>query len=198
MNQTVIIRKETPEDYDSVIELTEKAFETLEISDHNEGQLVDKLREAPTFINELSLVAELNGQIVGHILFTPIIIDNGPQQFRSLVLAPVSVLPEFQKQGIGGKLIESGHRKSKEPGFQSVILIGHPEYYPRFGYKTASGWGIKTQYELPSDDVFMAVELTNGASDIDHWNKEYLCAKHGNQETNELFNRYAVRIGLMR
>jgi len=163
MNQTVIIRKETPEDYDRVIELTEKAFETLEISDHNEGKLVDKLRKAPTFIAELSLVAELDGQVVGHILFTPIVIDNNQQQFQSLVLAPVSVLPQFQKMGIGGQLIRAGHEKAKELGFQSAILLGHPEYYPRFGYKPASTWGIKTQIPLPSDDVFMAVELTDGA-----------------------------------
>jgi len=163
MKPNIIIRQETQDDYNWVIELTEKAFETLEISDHNEGKLVDKLRKAPTFIEELSLVAELNGQVVGHILFTPIIIDNGEQQFPSLVLAPVSVLPAFQKQGIGTELILAGHQKAKELGFQSVILIGHPEYYPRFGYKPASTWGIKTHYELPSDDVFMAVELTKGA-----------------------------------
>jgi predicted N-acetyltransferase YhbS len=163
MNPTVIIRKENSFDHNWVIELTEKAFESLEISDHNEGKLVDKLRKSPSFIEELSLVAELKGQVVGHILFTPIVIDNGQQQFQSLVLAPVSVLPEFQKQGIGAQLIHAGHQKAKELGFQSVILIGHPEYYPRFGYKSASGWGIRTHYELPSDDVFMAVELTEGA-----------------------------------
>jgi len=163
MNQTITIRKEKSFDHNWVVELTEKAFESLEISDHNEGKLVDKLRKAPTFIEELSLVAELNGQVVGHILFTPIIIDNGVQQFQSLVLAPVSVLPEFQKMGIGGQLILAGHQKAVELGFQSVILIGHPGYYPRFGYKPASTWGIKTHYELPSDDVFMAVELTEGA-----------------------------------
>ncbi len=163
MNTIVTIRTETPKDYNRVIELTEKAFETLEISDHNEGKLVDKLRKAPTFISELSLVAELNGQIVGHILFTPVTIDNGQQKFQSLVLAPVSVLPEFQKMGIGGQLIRAGHQKAKELGFHSAILLGHPEYYPRFGYKPASTWGIKTHYELPSDDVFMAIELTEGA-----------------------------------
>jgi len=163
MNPNIIIRKEKSFDHNWVVELTEKAFETLEISDHNEGKLVDKLRKAPTFIEELSLVAELDGQVVGHILFTPIIIDNGRQQFRSLVLAPVSVLPEFQKMGIGGQLISSGHQKAIELGFQSAILIGHPEYYPRFGYKSASTWGIKTHYELPSDDVFMAIELTEGS-----------------------------------
>jgi predicted N-acetyltransferase YhbS len=163
VNQKINIRKENPFDHNWVIELTEKAFETLEISDHNEGMLVDKLRKAPTFIEELSLVAELNGQVVGHILFTPIVIDNGLQQFQSLVLAPVSVLPEFQKMGIGGQLIHAGHQKAKELGFQSVILLGHPVYYPRFGYKPASSFGIKSPISLPSDDVFMALELTEGA-----------------------------------
>lgn len=163
MNQYIKIRKETSADYHCVIELTEKAFETLEISHHNEGKLVDKLRKAPAFIGELSLVAELKGQVVGHILFTPILIDNGHQQFKSLVLAPVSVFPEFQKMGVGGQLIRAGHQKAVKLGFQSVILIGHPEYYPRFGYRPASTWGIKSHYELPSDDVFMAVELTQGA-----------------------------------
>ncbi len=163
MNQNINIRQETREDYDWVIELTEKAFETMEFSDQKEGQLVDKLRKSPTFIDELSLVAEINGKVVGHILFTPLVIDNGQQQFQSLVLGPVSVLPEFQKQGIGGQLIIVGHQKARELGFQSVILIGHPEYYPRFGYKTASGWGLKVAMELPSDDVFMAVELAENA-----------------------------------
>ena len=143
MNQPINIRKETTEDYEEVIKLTEKAFESLEISDHIEGKLIARLRKAPTFIEELSLVAEYNHQIFGHILFTPILIDNGEQQFQSLVLAPVSVLPEFQNQGIGGQLIRAGHQKAVELGFQSAILLGHPEYYPRFGYKPASTWGIK-------------------------------------------------------
>ena len=163
MNQTLNIGKENPSDHNWVIELTEKAFETLEISDHNEGKLVDKLRKAPTFIEELSLVAELNDQVVGHILFTPIRIENEQENFESLILAPVSVLPEFQKMGIGGRLIRAGHLKAKELGFHSVILLGHPDYYPRFEYKPASTWGIKSPIPLPSDDVFMAVELTKDA-----------------------------------
>ncbi len=162
MKQTVTIRKETLPDYQRVIELTEKAFETLEISEHNEGKLVEKLRKEPTFVDELSLVAELKGQVVGHILFTPMVIENGGHKFHTLILAPVSVLPEFQKQGIGGQLIHAGHQKAIELGFHSAILLGHPEYYPRFGYKPASTWGIKTQIPLPCDDVFMAVELTEG------------------------------------
>ena len=163
MNQTLSIRKENPSDQKWIVELTEKAFETLEISDHNEGRLVDNLRKASTFIEDLSLVAELNGQVVGHILFTPIRIEEGKEKFESLILAPVSVLPEFQKQGIGGQLIRAGHQKALELGFHSVILIGHPEYYPRFGYKPASKWGIKSPIPLPSDDVFMAIKLTEDA-----------------------------------
>jgi predicted N-acetyltransferase YhbS len=167
MNPTTIIRKENPQDYNRVFDLIQKAFEPLEISDHNEGQLVEKLRKAPTFIEDLSLVAEHSGQVVGHILFTPMVIDNGEQKFPTLILAPVSVLTEFQKIGIGGQLILAGHQKAIELGFHSAILLGHPEYYPRFGYKPASNWGIKTQIPLPSDDVFMAVELTeNGLNGI--------------------------------
>jgi predicted N-acetyltransferase YhbS len=163
MNRKINIRKETPEDYARVFDLTQKAFANLEISEHMEGKLVENLRKAITFIEDLSLVAELEGQVVGHILFTPIRIENGQERFESLVLAPVSVLPEFQKIGIGSQLILAGHRKAKELGYNSVILLGHPEYYPPFGYKPASTWGIKTKIELPSDDVFMAVELTDGA-----------------------------------
>ncbi|MFY9150480.1 MAG: N-acetyltransferase [Prolixibacteraceae bacterium] len=163
MNQNLVIRKETPEDYQWVIELTEKAFETLEISDGTEGKLVENLRKSESFISELSLVAELNGKVIGHILFTPILIDNGQEIFESLVLAPVSVLPEFQKQGVGSRLIHEGHRMARQLGFTSVIVVGHPEYYPKFGYKPASHWKIKSPIELPSDDVFMALELVHGA-----------------------------------
>ncbi|MDP3431397.1 MAG: N-acetyltransferase [Bacteroidota bacterium] len=163
MNQNITIRQETPGDYARVVELTEKAFETMPFSDGNEDKLVENLHKANTFIPELSLVAEMDGQIAGHILFTPMRIKSDQETFESLVLGPVSVLPEFQKQGIGSQLILAGHQKAKELGFQSVILIGHQEYYPRFGYKPASTWGIKTQIPLPSDDVFMAVELIEGS-----------------------------------
>ncbi len=163
MSQDIQIRKETQEDYCEVIELTARAFENMPYADGDEAKLVERLHKAPGFISELSLVAESEGKILGHILFTPAIIDNGQIQFQTLVLGPVSVLPEFQKQGIGGELIKAGQKKGVEIGFDSVILLGHPEYYPRFGYKPASGWGIKTHYQLPSDDVFMAVELRKNA-----------------------------------
>lgn len=163
MNETIRIRQESPEDYIRVVELTEKAFETMEYSQGDEGKLVENLRKSSTFIPELSLVAEHNGEIAGHILFSPIHIQSEKILVDSLVLGPVSVLPEYQHRGIGTKLILAGHQKARELGYNSVILIGHPAYYPRFGYKTASGWGLKVALELPSDDVFMAVELTENA-----------------------------------
>lgn len=163
MNLTANIRKETPEDYQRVVELTERAFKTLPLSEGKEGMLVQNLRKSNSFIPELSLVAEIEGKVVGHILFSPIIIDNGQQQFRSLVLAPVSVLPEFHHKGIGSQLILAGHQKAMELGYQSVILVGHPEYYPKFGYKRCSTWNIKSPIDLPSDDVFMALELSEGS-----------------------------------
>jgi predicted N-acetyltransferase YhbS len=163
MKPTIIIRQETPDETQWVVELTERAFKTLPLSEGKEGMLVNELRKSNNFIPELSLVAELDGKVVGHILFTPIIIDNGEQQFQSLVLAPVSVLPEFHNKGIGSQLILAGHQKAKELGYQSVILVGHPEYYPRFGYRPCVTWNIKSPIDLPSDDVFMALELTEGA-----------------------------------
>ncbi|HLN72692.1 MAG: GNAT family N-acetyltransferase [Methylococcaceae bacterium] len=163
MNLTVNIRQERPDDHQWVVELTERAFETMPYSDGKEGRLVHNLRKSPFFIPELSLVAEYESRVVGHILFTPVIIDNGSQKFHSLLLGPVSVLPELQNQGIGSQLIKAGHQRAKDLGHHSVILVGHAEYYPRFGYKSCSTWNIKSTLALPSDDVFMAVELSEGA-----------------------------------
>ena len=163
MRQTVHIRKEMPEDYQWVVQLTERAFKNMPFSDGNEGKLVAKLRQAPTFIGRLSLVAEIKGLVVGHILFAPIRIENGSQQFESLSLASVSVLPEFQDQGIGSRLILTGHLIARDLAFESIIVLGHPEYYSRFGYQPVSHWNIKAPFYFPSDDALMARELTEGA-----------------------------------
>lgn len=108
----------------------------MEHSDHQEQFLVERLRKSDAFIPELSLVAEdEKGTIAGHILLTKLSIENDSETYESLALAPVSVKPEFQNQGIGGQLIREGHRVAQRLGYQSVILIGHENYYPKFGYK---------------------------------------------------------------
>lgn len=155
----ITIRQEEKKDHQQVFQLTEEAFREMEHSDHQEQFLVEKLRKSDAFIPELSLVAEdKNGRIAGHILFTKIKIVNEEKSFESLALAPVSVKPEFQNQGIGTKLILEGHRIAKELGYKSVILIGHEKYYPRFGYKKTSNFGVSFPFDIPEENG-MAVEL---------------------------------------
>ncbi|MDO8897177.1 MAG: N-acetyltransferase [Bacteroidales bacterium] len=153
-----IIRQEKFDDHKAVFTITELAFRNLEISEHNEQFLVERLRKSSAFIPELSLVADMEGKIVGHILLTKILIKNEKNEHESLSLAPVSVHPDFQKMGIGAKLIKAAHQKARELGYKSVVLVGHPHYYPRFGYRKASDFGIKFHFDAP-DEVCMAVEL---------------------------------------
>ena len=156
------IRQEEEKDYPQVFQLIEEAFRNMEHSDHKEQFLVEKLRKSDAFIPELSLVAENKGEIVGHILFTKLKIINDSEPFESLALAPVSVNPESQNQGIGGQLITFGHLVAKELGYESVILIGHETYYPKFGYKKTSNFGISFPFDIPEENG-MALELVENS-----------------------------------
>lgn len=173
----VRIRTEEKEDYKAVFELIQNAFENEEFSDHREQYLVGRLRNSDAFIPELSLVAEVDNQIVGYILLTKIgIVDDDKNVHTSLAMAPVAVLQTFQGKGIGTKLIEVAHDKAKELGFGSVVLLGHENYYPKFGYKQTKEFGIKLPFDVP-DANCMAIELTENAlqhiSGIVHYPKEF-------------------------
>ena len=157
----IIIRQETEKDYKLSETVVEKAFKNAEHTDHKEHLLVAKLRKGGAFIPELSLVAELDGEIVGHIMLTKLLIENEGSKYDSLALAPVSVVPEHQNKGIGSELISKSLKIAKEIGFKSVIVLGHNKYYPRFGFKPASTWGIKAPFDVP-DEFFMALELGDG------------------------------------
>lgn len=150
------IRKEQPADYAAVYELVKQAFEHAEHTDHNEHNLVNRLRQSPFYLPELALVAETAGIIVGHIMFTETRVGDS----RQLLLAPLSVLPEYQNCGIGSALIKEGHRKAKELGYEYCFLVGHAGYYPRFGYVRASALGVTCSLELP-DENFMVCDLQN-------------------------------------
>ena len=149
------IRQETEidRDYRRITEVNDLGF-----SQKNEGQLILRLRETKKFIPELSLVAEIEDRIVGHILFYPIEIKSDDKVFPSIALAPMAVLPEYQKKGIGGQLVKEGLKRARDLGFKSVIVLGHAAYYPRFGFEPACRWSIRPPFEVP-DDVFMALEL---------------------------------------
>lgn len=152
------IRQETSEDYKTVFDLIEQAFLKEPMSDHQEQFLVERLRKSADFIPELSLVAEVENQVVGHIILSKIEIKNASDSYPSLALAPVSVLPRFHKKGIGGLLIKKAHEVAKELGFTSVILLGHDTYYPRFGYQQAHTFGIEFPFNIPKQ-FCMAIEL---------------------------------------
>ena len=156
MNLT--IRQENKADYKIIYELNLLAFEEKE-----EAVLVDLLREKDEFIPQLSLVALLNNEIVGHILFTKIkIIDDNENEHESLALAPMAVLPKYQKKGIGGKLINKGLNIATKLNFKSVIVLGHEHYYPKFGFVPTKKWNIKPPFEVPTN-AFMGIELVKNS-----------------------------------
>ena len=160
------IRQEESNDYPVVFKIIEEAFKTLEISNHQEHFFVERLRKSDAFIPELSLVALLDDKIVGHIVLSKINIKNEEKEFQTLILAPVSVLPEYQNQGIGSQLIIEVHKKAIELGFTSVILVGHEDYYPRFGYKKAVGFGIKQPFDVPEENNLVIELVENGLNNV--------------------------------
>ncbi|NWK68823.1 N-acetyltransferase [Bacillus paramycoides] len=157
----VTIRQEQQNDYSKTEEVVKQAFLNEEFSDKTEHELVSRIRKCDAFIPELSIVA-VDKEIVGHIMLSKITIEQDGTSVESLALAPVSVAPSHQKKGIGGKLIAAAIEKAKELGYGSVVVLGHQEYYPRFGFKKASDWNIKAPFEVP-DEVFMAMELRENA-----------------------------------
>ena len=152
------IRQEVQADYPIVFDLIEKAFRNEVISNHREQFLVERLRKSVSFKPELSLVATVEQEIVGYILLTKIRIETNSKNITSLALAPVAVLPVFQKNGIGGLLIEEAHRIAKELGYESVIVLGHEKYYPKFGYKLLNEFNITLPFDAPKENC-MALEL---------------------------------------
>lgn len=150
----MIIRQEQTEDYPAVYRLVKTAFEGAEHRDGTEQDLVERLRKSAAFVPELSLVAERDGEIVGHILFTKAHLGTA----RVLGLAPLSVSPACQKQGIGMKLMLEGHRIARALGYEVSIVLGNEQYYPRVGYLPAAQFGIRAPFEVP-DANFMALSL---------------------------------------
>jgi putative acetyltransferase len=152
---TFNIRAERPEDYDAVHQVNEQAF-----GQPNEADLVDALRKSAR--PSISLVADVEGRIVGHIFFSTVRIESEASTTAALGLAPMAVLPEFQNQGVGSALVRRGLEECRSLGQEIVVVLGHPEYYPRFGFVPAREKGLSCEYPVP-DEVFMALELREGA-----------------------------------
>ena len=159
----VIIREERQKDFEKINQVVKAAFKNVEQSDHTEHLLVEKLRKSQAYNPALSLVAQTpQGEIVGHLLLSKAHIINGSQSFEVLALAPLSVAPAFQRNSIGSKLIEAAHQRAKKLGYAAIVLLGHKDYYPRFGYKKASLFGVSFPFNAP-DDCCMVAELRKNA-----------------------------------
>lgn len=158
MTSQIIIRPEAPRDFVAIANLIQAAFQDMEHSDHTEHLLVERLRKSSAYVPELALVASLAEEIVGYILLSKITIVAENKQHGSLALAPVAVLPMHQRKGIGGMLIQRAHEAAQRLGHQSVILIGHEAYYPKFGYQRCSEFNITLPFPAPAENC-MAIEL---------------------------------------
>jgi putative acetyltransferase len=154
----LIIRTESQNDHKEVFKLNYEAFGKRD----NEFKLVERIRSSEEFIPELSIVAELNNQIIGHILLSKAKVVNQKKAQDVIVLAPIAVRPDFQKQGAGSQLIFEGIRRTKDLGYGIILLIGHPTYYPKIGFKPARTFGIELNQFRVSDDVFMVLEVVEG------------------------------------
>ena len=154
----VCITREEPSDYAEVYELNRMAFNR-----ENEAKLVNLLRSSDAFVPELSIVAQLNSTVIGHLLLTKLLIQHSNDSItESLALAPMAVHPDYQNQGVGSKLIVYGIEKAKALNFQSIIVLGHEHYYPKFGFQPAYSWDISPPFEVPKN-AFMAIELQTNA-----------------------------------
>ena len=149
----MLVRNEEEKDISAVHALNTLVFETPA-----EANLVDALRKEARPV--ISLVAEDDKAVIGHILFSPVSLAAHPE-LKIMGLAPMAVIPRYQKKGVGSALVRVGLERCKELHFGAVVVLGHPEYYPRFGFSPSRYFGIKCEYQA-SENAFMAVELQQG------------------------------------
>lgn len=164
MKTNFIVRQIIEADYSAVYKLIKTAFETAEHRDGDEQDFAVNLRNGDNYIPELDLVAERDGELIGHIMFTKTYVtkpDGG--RYNTLMVAPLSVLIEYRNLGVGTALMEEGLRIAKAMGYQSAFLIGDPNYYQRFGYKLTHLYGIN--HESMPAEYLQVKELSQGALD---------------------------------
>lgn len=157
----IIIREERTEDWYDTEYAAKRAFWNLHRPGCNEHYLVYKLRSDPAYIPELSRVAEINGEIVGEILYSKAYVDTGAHKIDVLTFGPLCVVPEYQNKGIGGILLEKTMKLAKEKSHKAIIIFGEPGYYPKHGFQTCNHFGITT-IEGKNFDAFMGIELVSG------------------------------------
>ena len=165
----ITIREERPEDVPAIRRVNQQAF-----GQDDEADIIDSLRESCDDL--LSLVAIADDRVVGHILFSPAQIEGEHGSLAGVGLAPMAVLQEYQMQGIGSRLVEEGLGRLRETSCPFVIVLGHHEYYPRFGFVPASRYGVRCQWEVP-DEAFLILPLDTlrleGVSGVAKYRSEF-------------------------
>lgn len=165
-----MIREEQPDDINAIREVNILAFGQIQ-----EANIVDKLRKNCKD-DLLSLVALTDNKIIGHILFSPSMIEIAGRTIQGMGLAPMAVLPEYQGQGIGSELVRTGIATLKQTGCPFIIVLGHAEYYTRFGFEPASRYGIRSEWEVPNN-AFMILVLNEpgmkGISGVARYRPEF-------------------------
>ncbi len=162
-NNSITIKQQEAHDLPAICRLIEEAFASVQESNHREQFLVTRLLSSPGFIPELSLTAWIQNELVGYILLTEVEILSDSTSKPSLSLAPLAVRPKFQKQGIGAALIKEAHKRACQLNYETILVLGHKDYYPRFGYKKAENFGITFPFEV-QPEFCMVKELTPGAA----------------------------------
>jgi putative acetyltransferase len=153
----VTIRRETPEDENVIDQINREAF-----GQPDEADIISRLRHRGVLT--ISLVAVQDGKPVGHIAFSPVIVESEDSEFGGISLGPIAVLPTYQHRGIGSELIQAGLEECRRLGHELVFVLGYPEYYPRFGFVPAKPQGIDCEFKVP-DEAWMIMELREGTLD---------------------------------
>jgi predicted N-acetyltransferase YhbS len=156
------VRAERPGDVAAIADLVIRAYADIPYSDHREHLMIERLRDSDAFIPALSLLAERDGAAVGHILLTRAQIGSGSHAATTLALAPLSVVPDCQRMGVGKRLVTAAHRRAADLGFETILLVGIPSYYLQFGYQPLSRYPITLPFEAPDADC-MILPLKPGA-----------------------------------
>lgn len=162
--ENIIIREERECEWFETESMTKRAFWNLHVPGCNEHYLVHILRSSDDYIPELSRVAEVNGKIVGTIMYSKSYVIDGEKKTEVLTFGPLCIDPDYQKRGIGGELLEITMQLAREQGYRAIIIFGEPEYYPRHGFKTCDNFNITTK-DGKNFDAFMAIELIRGGLD---------------------------------
>ena len=165
----MLIRPETPEDFAVLYAFVQAAFSTARVSNGEEQDFVDILREGVNYIPDLALLAEEGGRIAAHIMFTRTYLSMREGRFEALLLAPVTVREDLRNRGRGSALVREGLKRAAAMGFEAVFLVGDPDYYSRLGFRPVTGFGIRHNEDIPERYV-MALELKPGAlAGLDAW-----------------------------